>query len=702
MIFFRSILILFFLLLLLESAAFSQIFLTARKMYVASAETQNYTEYLDNVFVEFGRAVQEHPNFEYHNIEALQHDLGHLLLANYPFQIDPVKLLFFKEQNLLDVILFFELQQTDAGITCLLKAHEFPSNIPIARISVSIREPQKSSPSQLLEHLLPILEDIQSKQTSAGYPFPAQEPGIVLLTDDYEHPGFQAALQHFTTMRKRYAPQGDYTSFATKVLFFDPVAEPDTTQAVQTIQRQARASAVFRFSGQGSQTVYLPYSEFQWPALKNEFPLWPPLSHFTTFNANVDSIFIAQWGARVFALQDTSLPSFSLSSNKNLRPVLIKHVQLLENLILHKNSGYRMELRNAYPVLIEQYHRFQNELAWIHANYAALLRDEEQLEAAINQFNYAMQYFKNSGQHFGLLLALLQQAQVHEIVEKVDQAQTLLHDALIYSNVLNDQHATGEIYYRLGSISFANGQLLKAWEYFGFSVDNFFEIGDTLQVVQIYTKMGILMRSSRTLSKSREYLQKSLQLAQTIQQNKETANAHYQLAVTLHDLQSLDESLQHFEHAADWMEILGDTLNLANCEEHIGDILIQQEKLKLAQHGFEAASRYYRQAGFIPGRIRSLVKLGDTYTRLKKWPRAQQSYENAIELAREENSQEWMSIGLYKKGLAHIKQGDYELGQRELELAQQSLSMDPKDIESYMQRLLRELEEELDSLRNSQ
>lgn len=671
-------------------------------MYVPSAETQDHAAYMDAVYAELARYLSEHPDFEYLDVEVIQEDLGEILLSDYVFKVDPVKLLYLKERSLLNAIVFIEITQSDTGVICRAKAHEFPSNIRIAQVSVPISNPKNSDPQRLLNKILPILDLIKYKASDIGYAFPEAEKGIVLLADDYDDPVFQSALREFTAMRKTYTSEGDISALAAKVLFFDPVSEPDTTEAVQTILRQSNTEALFRFNvSEDSQWVYLPYSQFQWPVFKNTLPLWPPLSHFTMFRTIVDSVFAHEWGLSIFALQQRKKADIQMAND--YVSIMLKQCQLLESILYINGSDSLLShnLTKLYSKLLDLYN-YDMELAWIHANYAKFLCHYQKNESAVQQFEQAKQFFEMHDQYFGMLLTLMEQANVYETLGQFSNAQDNLQNALVYSNLLEDTDATAHIYYRLGSLSYASDKRLQAWEYFGFSVDQYFELGDTLQVVQIYTKMGILMRQSRTLAKSQEYLEQSLQLAQKIGNDREIAYAHYQLAVTLFELSSLSDALQNFEHAADWMEILGDTLNLANCEEHIGDILVRQQRFQEAQHGFEAAARYYRAAQFTEGLIRTLVKLGDVTTEQNKWQRAQQSYEEAIALARQQDNREWISIALYKKGLAHVKEGELQLGQQELELAQESLSMDPQDIESYMQRLLNELENELNSLRTIQ
>ena len=54
-----------------------------------------------------------------------------------------------------------------------------------------------------------------------------------------------------------------------------------------------------------------------------------------------------------------------------------------------------------------------------------------------------------------------------------------------------------------------------------------------------------------------------------------------------------------------------------------------------------------------------------------------------------------LSIIIYKKGLAHVRDGKLALGQEELELARQG-KVSPQDINSYMQSFIRDLEQELE------
>mgnify|MGYP005846782933 CR=1 FL=1 len=95
--------------------------------------------------------------------------------------------------------------------------------------------------------------------------------------------------------------------------------------------------------------------------------------------------------------------------------------------------------------------------------------------------------------------------------------------------------------------------------------------------------------------------------------------------------------------------------------------------------------------------MRALVKCADIAAERQVWMRAQNLYEDALTLV-DQSSSPWGAVILYKKGLAHIGAGELELGERELAQARQTSSIDLNQIEGFMQNLLRQLENELNSL----
>jgi tetratricopeptide (TPR) repeat protein len=677
------------------SAADDVLNITMRKMYVVSAESEKESAYLDRLYAAFKIQLDSSPKFKFIPIETIQQLVQQIVLADWN-RLGAEKLMLLQDRFHLDAFFFFNLVKTDSGFTAKISAYEFPSHVFIDAVELAI-DPRQDNIDGLLHDLQPLLTSIYQKHTTNGFPIPPMQKGILLLslTDDNTvlktSLAVSAAVQIFNH-------EDDFTpTFVCPVVNKPLQKQEDAALLARRLLTDLSAEAVIVFSGEEKQTVFFPTSPVQKSALDNHLPLWPPLAGFSRFSVAADSSYIFELAKSLFPkniLEDDG--TYLKTGSEMMRSLLLKKIQTLET-EAPADSLRAATLDHLYPQLPALFTESEREYGWVEANYADRLLQRGDKEAALSHFKAARQNFNRHIGPLGLLLAGSRQASIEEEMQRFDDAESTLKEALTVAENLPDELAAAYFYYRLGNLSFAADRRLEAWERFGYSADSYFRAGDTLKVAQIYTKMGILMRQSNSLLKSKEYLEKSLKLAQVIGDEREAAYAHYQLGVTCKELYE-DSAQAHFEEAADGLEMLGDIQNLANCEEHIGDLLAKKNQPLAAQHSYEAAVRYYRQAGAPDDVLRSLVKCADVAAQRQKWLAAQKSYDEALAQVSKEQNSPWGAVVLYKKGLAHISAGELELGEKELEQARENASIDLNQIDGFMEHLLRQLETELNSL----
>ncbi|MBN1480820.1 hypothetical protein JXA70_11145 [candidate division KSB1 bacterium] len=668
-----------------------------RRMYVVTAETQEYVNYADYIYGHFGQKLRTSERFNYIPVDTVQSHLGAVLLADFASKIDIAKLLNLWQRIDLQAVFFFYLHKLNGDYHLHVEAVEFPSDVFLEELTIPLSL-HPDDVAVILNQLESFVDLIQWKRQWWGYSFHAMEKGILCLTDDVKLPRLLNTLRG-TIRAQSILSTYKQNELRSKVLYFDYEEWPLSQESADSLLRQTNAQALFTFTQQRDTTfLYFPTKVGRVSALENSLPLWLPYPGFQRFSIDADSSYGFSLGNGLFPQTYGAIRQLlsRWQQGDAARSLLLKNIQSIQNSQIALSTDDRRTLAELYQALAALYSESDREFGWIKLNHAALLKEMEQLEASLNASQAAFDNFQQFMNSYGRLFALLQAGATLEKLGHLDRAVETFGNALTFSQAIADEHTTAQIYFHLGSIKFSENKLIEAWDFFDSSADNFLQVGDTLRVVQLYTKLGDLMRQSNFLIKSQEYLERSVAFSRYLNDDRERADASYHLAVTLKERGEVDAALEYFQIAGDLMEILSDSIGLANSEEHIGDILFDRKQWIDAQQHFEYAARFYKYVPDIEGIIRSLIKSADAAVNRMRWMRAQSDYEEALQFATLYEKRDWISIILYKKGLAHVREGQLALGQEELELARQG-DVSKEAIDAYMKSFIRGLEQELES-----
>ena len=672
--------------------------LTMRKMYISSAETQTTVERLDSLVRQLEVYMTQQVNYSFIPIDSVQTTLQRVVLDDFYLSIDPDLLMPYKNERGLDAILFVYLEKQNKTFQCRIKAVEFPSGLPIEDLVLPLSKGSElgGASSEVFD---PFLMTISHRKTTFGFPFKENDTGIVIVTDKLEPVFFKPALLALRLLQK----QDDmYENFRVKPLYLRTNHLP-LNELGNSIVKQSNAAAILCYVGQQLPFILLPADRVEKSVLKNTLPIWPPYDGFKSFHVMADSAYVLNFARCFYPTVNDHIDSVARNPHilqSDLPSVLVLLRSMTRTSLSSDRSRYNDTLRTLFEIVCNAFQRSDHERAWAQANYAAFLDELQDYEKAMTQLQQAYDGFRFFDNQFAQLLILVHQARIHFALLEYDQAVKQYNRALDFARELNDSHALAVINYQLGSLALQQNQFVGAWDYFKFSADHYQEIGDTLRVVQLYTKLGVLMRQSNILRRSQEYLQDALEIASAIDADQETADASYQLAATLIEMGEMRAAKTHFETAGDWYEILSDTLNIAHVEEHIGDVQSDLGQRTEALFGYLYSARFYSYTDAIDDVIRTTIKAADIAVEEKKWQRAQRLYDKALTTAKDRNKREWAGIILYKKGAAHVQQGLYVQGQKEIEMARLT-TLTEEDIERFMKSEIRELEYELEQYMRS-
>lgn len=672
-----------------------------RRMYVVTAETQELVNIVDHVYLNFAIHLIKSDQFTFTPIDTIQHHLQSVFLSDFSTSFSQRRLLEVDETFGLDVFLFFFIQKDKNGYFLNVKAVEFPSDVFIRDIDIRLSLTEYDV-DDMLRQLMAFVNSVKLLQRDYGFPFHATETGVLFLTDDITLPPLFRMLEVTSKVRHEL---GSYqnSDLRAKVVERNIPTWPLSIRGADSLLQQTNAQLAMLFSRRHESIyVYFPIRLGDISIVDNTLPLWPPHPGFQRFEIEPDSTFGRALANSLYPQPYGAINSL-LSAWRDRgdmsKALFLKNIQTIQN--SHRTHSFDdgRALSDLYDALAELYPRTDREYGWIKLNQADLLKNMSRFNKSLAASESAFENFQNRNNDFGQLFSLVHIADTYEKLERLDEAESTYQQALAFAQEIKDEHSTALIYFRLGSIDFNADKMIEAWENFDSSAESYLHVGDTLKVVQLSIKLGTLMRQSGFLKKSIDYLQQAEILSRYVGRDRERGDADYQLAVSLKENGDVDQAFSYFQSAGDLMEILADTIALANTEEHLGDILFEHKEWKKAQAHFEYAARFYNYIPDVEGVIRSLVKSADTAVNRERWSRAHDDYDEALEYANLYEKKEWTSIILYKKGLAHVREGKYALGQEELELARQA-NVSQEAIDAFMKSVIREVEQEFESRSN--
>ncbi len=670
-------------------------------MYVVTAETQELVQIVDDAYLNLAVRLIRSDQFVFTPIDTIQHHLRSVFLSDFSGSFSQRQLIELEQTFGLQVFLFFFIQKDKNGFYLNVKAVEFPSDVFINDLDIRLSLTEYDI-DDMVNTLETFIKSIRTSRRDFGFSFHASETGILFLTDDVTLPSLFRLLGATSTVRAGMAGYQN-SGLRAKVVERDIATWPLKLRDVDSLLQQTKARLAYVLSAHNDSVyVYLPIRLGDISIVQNTLPIWPPHPGFQRFKVKADSVFASVLAHSLYPQPYgaiSSLVSDWRGRGDMAKALFLKNIQTIQNSHITHTFDESRALVDLYEGLAHLYPRTDHEYGWIKLNFADLLKKMQKFDESLGQSESAFDNFQTRTNDFGRLFALMQIADTYEKLDRHDDAEATYQQALAFAQSIKDEHTTALIYFRLGSINFNANKLIEAWEHFDSSAESYLHVGDTLKVVQLNTKLGTLMRQSGFLKKSIDYLQSAERLSRSVGRDRERADAGYQLAVSLKEDGQVGEAYTFFQSAGDLMEILADTVALANIEEHMGDILFDNQEWKKAQGHFEYAARFYNYIPDVEGVIRSLVKSADTSVNRERWPRAQADYDESLEYANLYGKKEWSSIILYKKGLAHVREGKYALGQEELELARQA-DVSPEAIDAFMKSVIREVEQELESRSN--
>jgi len=571
-----------------------------------------------------------------------------------------------------------------------IEAKEFPSGIMVDRVSVSLDTKSASSDlkAALTTPFSTLLETLQARRTALGFPFHADEIGVLIATANLEDELLWQNLRKVaatSSMRDGTAP---ISALRIKIVSSDMISPKINDLCGQGLswceQANARVCLFWNPVAQDSQNYQIKISLRPSPVIKPVYemsaPFRPRIARLCCTETVLD---VNSPDALTTLLQNLTASHFSplaidpsgvdavaqrqVDGSRLLNDPLILHQQWLNS--FRDGQGDSSQFQSADAA-------YQNSLAlasdaasaksWLYFNYGGLIRQANQAEKALSLFSKADSLFNQEQDSLGALLCALETAKACSAQKQWGNAKDAYLAALRITQSQSDVVSSAGLLNLLGIVAELQGNSQEATSYYEQSAQLNSKVGDPYKTAQIYSHLGELFLSSGQNDKADEYLSGYLRMARELRSEPALARANFQLGVLLLNQNQLQKALEYFRSAADYMEILSDSAGLARIDNNVGSIYMQLSDFENAQRSYESGLKLSRQSGDAENALRCLASLGDLATQQKRWEGAHMHYDEALQIANDLNNNHEVAVITYAKGLAHLKEGRLKTGYNEI------------------------------------
>jgi len=583
-----------------------------------------------------------------------------ILTSVFADALDPLLLADINQTLKLDIVMLLSEQQGSLVINTL----EFPSGITIDKFTIAGNELDTTTPEAMIKiYLGGLIEALANNFTQYGYPFDQDECGIIIIADDFN----STLVRDNVTRMNRYYTQTVMPSLI-KPLRFKIIETLDCEQASRMCTLTgAKFALAFAPDSLGLMdyhlTLIFPYMENNKPAITVEYPYLTQTEQLVCYEFAGENPAMEQLGELLF------------NERIDYKEIEIVPIFLQKLLNLHKEWATKKsdakldpeQINNYYILLYNQLPANSLTSAWVGLNYAGYYLQNGQYVMAGSLFNKVYGIFAEQSVAPGMILSLLGAAQSASILKNYPVAKRAFENVLKVYTIKDDSVTTAAVNYNLGLLAELSNTPQSAVNYYESSAYLYNKVNEKFKAMQIYSRIAQLLKETGETEKSVDYYNLYLARAEELFSEPDIAQAQFALGLAAVKDNSNSEAQHYLQNARNYYEMLGDAQdNLLIIDLKLGIIHFKNHDLTEAQKylyaSLENAGKFKNGEDFY-----DLYRyLGDLETANKNWNDAQKCYDVGLNRATQAKAQPQMAEFIYRKGLAHLKEGKVELGYTEV------------------------------------
>ena len=406
------------------------------------------------------------------------------------------------------------------------------------------------------------------------------------------------------------------------------------------------------------------------------------------------------WGeqlrqAATFYLDQTKLPTKNLKTQQDVWA----EIEAFELLMEAEDFFFSAHLlADATQVLTRlgfmryldaQYRRLMDKLdgrnaAVILHNHATQLKAFGEYDAALRQYQKALEILKGLDDGAGVARTLNQIGIIHQLRNEYDVARQHYQQSLEIEIELDDRAGMTISLHQIGTIHQARAEYEQALQYYQQSLEAAKELNDRESLASALKRIGMVYQARGEFEAALHHYQQSLDIEIKLDDRSGIASSLHQIAMIHYLRGEYEVALQQFQDALKIKEELGDRAGISASLHQIA--MIYQ-----ASGNHEEALDYYQRALKIAEELKDHMgiastrgQIGSLQFLLGNSEAAQQQYQQAFEMAEELGDRWGMARFLHNIGNIYYSRGDRKIA---LPYYQQSLAIkeelgDPEGVAS--------------------
>jgi len=574
--------------------------------------------------------------------------------------LDPLLLADLNQTLKLDIVMLLSEQQGALVINTL----EFPSGVTIDKYTISRNELDTATPETVIKlYLGSLIETLANSFTQFGYPFNNNECGVIIITSDFN----STLVRDNVTRLNRYYTQTVMPTLPRPLRFKiikTLACEQASSMCTLTGAKFALAFAPDSLGLMDYRlTLIFPYMGNNKPAITVEYPYLTNTEQLVCYEFAGENPTMEQLGELLF------------NERIDYKQIELVPIFLQKLLYLHKEWATKKadakldpeQINNYYILLYNQLPANSLASAWVGLNYAGYYLQTGQYVMAGPLFNKVYTIFAAQSVAPGMILSLLGAAQTASILKNYPAAKRAFENVLKVYTIKDDSVTTAAVNYNLGLIAELSNTPQSAVNYYESSAYLYNKVNEKFKAMQIYSRIARLLDETGETEKSVDYYNLYLARAEELFSEPDIAQAQFALGLAAVNDNNNSEAQHYLQNARNYYEMLGDAQDkLLVIDLKLGIIHFKNHNLPEAQKYLYVTLENAAKIKDVEDFYDLYRYLGDLETVNKNWNDAQKCYDVGLNRAALAKSQPKIAEFIYRKGLAHLKEGKVELGYTEV------------------------------------
>ncbi|MBI3421886.1 MAG: tetratricopeptide repeat protein [Acidobacteria bacterium] len=289
---------------------------------------------------------------------------------------------------------------------------------------------------------------------------------------------------------------------------------------------------------------------------------------------------------------------------------------------LLENWGFNRFVGEQFRRLSSKLDSDSDVLATFLHHQARTMLDQNEYDAALEQFQRSVKIAEKQGNQAGVASSLLHIGNIHHDRCEYKAALEHYHRSLAISEGLGHQAGVASSLQQIGIIHQECGEYGMALEQYRCSHAIREELGDRAGMASTLHQIGTIHFYRRDYGLALEHYQRSLAISEELGHRIGLAGTLYHIGIIHHDRGEYDAALEHYRRSLAITEELGNRPGLARLLHEIGMIHQECGDYGLALEQYQHSLAINKELGRREGVAISLCQLGQLFTEIGRYTEA--------------------------------------------------------------------------------